>query len=90
MDKLYMMLKVRERMATLHLKYKAACHCKAVNGKELTAGAAAAVRTQCKRDMCILALIQQLLETSQAVYIEDEDAIEGFDKLVEPIERSKA
>lgn len=90
MDKLYMMLKVRERLKALQKKYKSACHCKTVSGKELTDGAAAAVRTQCKRDMCILTLIQQLLETSQAVYIEDEDAIEGFDKLVEPIERSKA
>lgn len=86
MDKEYMLFKVRERIRELERRYKIYATGKNLKGKELIPATAALKRCETKRNLQILILIECLLLTSQAVFIEDENALEGFDKLVEPKE----
>ena len=88
MNKQYMLYRLRERVKILSARYYAACKCQRVDGKKIKEGTASVIRAHCKRDLQILALIEQLLLTSKAVFIEEADAIEGFEKLIEPNERS--
>lgn len=88
MNKEYMERLIKDRLQILQERYKAACSCHDEQGKELTSGNAAAVRTQCKRDMQILNLLYALLGwVSKDMFISDEDMITNFHRLVEPIER---
>lgn len=87
MDKEYMLIKVRQRIQELERRYHIYVTGKNLKGQELIPATAALKRCETKRDIQILVLIQYLLQTSKAVFIEDEDAIEAFDKLVEPRER---
>lgn len=84
MDKEYMLFKVRERKDILKKNYRIYVQGLNLDGKELIPATAALKRCETKRNFQILCLIEQLLLTSDAVFIEDEDALEGFDKLVEP------
>ena len=88
MDKDYMLVLVRERIEQLQQRYKLAARCRDDNGELITNGAAAAIRTQCKRDLQILKVIEQLLlYCSSSLYLDDEDIIAGFHRLCEPTER---
>ncbi len=87
MDKEYMLLSLRRRRKVLEHRYINACKNKDDIGNEITYSCACAVRTKTKYDLQLLNLIEQLLMTCSAVIIEDEDAIDGFHKLVEPQER---
>ena len=84
MDKEYMLITVRKRIKELTAAYEAACDDKTVDGRSLSSNGAGTKRSRLKRDIQLLILIEQLLLTSRAVFIEDEDAIDGFDRLVEP------
>lgn len=86
MDKEYMLFKVRERIKELERRYKIYAQGLNLKGQELIPGTAALKRCETKRSIQILMLIETLLITSHAVFIDNEDAIEGFDKLVEPKE----
>lgn len=79
MDREYILFKCRKRIEELREKYFT--YCKERTVKKNTA---ALRRAQIKRDIQVLMLIEQLCLTSRAVFIEDEDAIDGFMKLVEP------
>lgn len=87
MDKEYMLLKCRARLKELRARYHKACLNQNENGDAIPIATAATNRSNLKRDISILVLLEQLLVTSKAVYIEDEEAIDGFDRLVEPVER---
>lgn len=87
MDKEYMLVTVRRRIKELLKEYEAACNDKTVDGRSLSSNGAGTKRSRLKRDIQLLTLIEQLLISSKAVYINDSDAIDGFDRLVEP--RSK-
>ena len=87
MDKEYMLALVKYRLSVLQARYKKACVCKDEKGNVITAGAAAAIRTQSKRDIQLLKLIEWLLSFSRDFTIEDEEAIDGFHRLVQPTER---
>lgn len=87
MDKEYMLVTVRRRIKELLKEYEAACNDKTVDGRSLSSNGAGTKRSRLKRDIQLLTLIEQLLISSKAVYIDDSDAIDGFDRLVEP--RSK-
>lgn len=87
MDKEYMLYKLKQRLVELETQYKQAVLGLDLDGKELKASYALLLRAKIKRDIQILLLIEQLLITSKLVYITNEDAIDGFMKLVEP--RSK-
>ena len=87
MDKEYMLITVRRRIKELLKEYEAACNDKTVDGRSLSSNGAGTKRSRLKRDIQLLTLIEQLLISSKAVYIDDSDAIDGFDRLVEP--RSK-
>lgn len=87
MDKEYMLVTVKRRIKELLKEYEAACNDKTVDGRSLSSNGAGTKRSRLKRDIQLLTLIEQLLISSKAVYIDDSDAIDGFDRLVEP--RSK-
>lgn len=87
MDKYYMLDCIERRMKVLKERYQKACRCKNDEGNEITAGAAAAIRTQCKRDIQLLELLKYLLIKCSSVWIDDVDMSEGFHRLVEPVER---
>lgn len=82
MDKEYMLKKVNARLKVLRDKYIIYLTDHDEDGREVSAGYGKQLRTKTKRDICILTLIQKLLLTSSSVYIEDDDAIMGFDKLI--------
>jgi len=79
MDKEYMLLMVNKRLEELAEAYK-----QNVSGHSnaTTQSSASCLRSRIKRDICILELVKELLLTSKAVYIENEDACLGFDKLL--------
>lgn len=87
MDKEYMLLSLRRRRKVLERRYTNACRNLDDEGNAITYSCACAVRTKTKYDLQLLNLIEQLLMTCRAVMIEDEDAIDGFHRLVEPQER---
>lgn len=82
-----MLVTVKRRIKELLKEYEAACNDKTVDGRSLSSNGAGTKRSRLKRDIQLLTLIEQLLISSKAVYIDDSDAIDGFDRLVEP--RSK-
>lgn len=82
MNKEYMLIKVNERLAVLMKQYRNACDNISLTGKKVSDSTAAGTRTRLKRDICILELVKELLETSSAVYITNDDACTGFDKLI--------
>lgn len=82
MDKEYMLKKVRARIDKLRQNYLGYVSNTSPDGREVSANYAAVQRSMIKRDICILSLIEQLLVTSKAVFIEDEDAVSGFEKLI--------
>lgn len=88
MDKEYMLFKVRERIKELERRYRIYCSGKNLKGVELIPATAALKRCEVKRDIQMLILIEQLLMvTSNSVFVTDQDAIDGFNRLVEPNER---
>lgn len=88
MNKEYMLELVRTRIAELEKRYKLACSCKDDNGNDITQGAASAIRTLSKKDLQILMIMEQLLFfTYKDFFLDDDDLIEGFHRLVEPKER---
>ena len=90
MDKEFMMQRILVRMAELEQWYKNAVNNKDRNGNPCTPGAAKEIRTHTKRDMRILKLIMMLLDNCDSkMFIDDEEAEAGFDRLVEPIHRKK-
>lgn len=84
MNREWMLLMTRERIRNLKNRYYAACKDKDEHGNPYGKHRALTVRVECKKSIQILTLIEQLLLTSSAVWIEDEDACEGFSKLIEP------
>lgn len=83
MNKEYMILAANKRLEELKKQYYTACMDKTTDGKQLSKNGAAVLRSRLKRDICILTLILELLNTSSsAVYITDQDACLGFDKLM--------
>lgn len=79
MDREYILYRCRLRIEQLKKKYF-----EYVNDKSINKGTAALRRAQIKRDIQILMLVEQLCLTSKAVFIDDENAVDGFMKLVEP------
>lgn len=84
MNKEYMLAVVRKRIAYLTKCYSAAVNNKTIDGRELTPNGAGSKRAKLKRDIQILILLQELLLKYTGSMIENEDACEAFDKLVEP------
>lgn len=82
MNKEYMLLMVNQRLESLKKQYYAAVNGVSLSGKMSTKQGAAVTRSRLKRDICILELVKELLETSSAVYITNQDACIGFDKLL--------
>ena len=89
MDKEYMLYSLRQRKAELERRYYLACRDKDQYEKPIAENTAKVLRARIKRDIQLLILIEQLLIGCSSMYIEDEDAIDGFHKLVEPVEKYK-
>lgn len=84
MNKEYMLIAIRRRIAFLEKAYTAACNNKTIDGRELTPNGAGSKRAKLKKDIQLLILLRELLFKYNGGLIEDEDACEAFDKLVEP------
>ena len=82
MNKEYMVRMVQQRLEILKTQYYSACKGLSIGGKQSSKSGAAVTRSRTKRDICILTLVLKLLETSSVVYITDQDACLGFDKLM--------
>lgn len=82
MNKEYMIIMAKQRLEVLEKQYYAACQGLSINGKQSSKSGAAVTRSRLKKDICILTLILELLQTSSAVFITDQDACLGFDKLI--------
>ena len=82
MDKEYMLYSLRQRKAELERRYYLACRDKDQYEKPIAENTAKVLRARIKRDI-------QLLIGCSSMYIEDDDAIDGFHKLVEPVEKYK-
>ena len=82
MHKEYMLLMVNKRLEQLKKQYYDAVNGKDLNGRMSTKQGAAVTRSRLKRDICILELVKELLQTSEAVFITNQDACMGFDKLL--------
>lgn len=91
MDKEWMLKQVRSRYNQLNEWYKLACRQKNREGEDCTYGTAKEIRTECLRDMRILRMIELLLmHCPKGMFIDDEEAESGFDKLVNPVRRKKS
>lgn len=82
MNKEWMLYKTRERMKQLENMYHAACRDEDLMGNPIKPGTAAVYRSHYKKNIQLLMLIEQLLLTSQSVFIEDADCLAAFDKLI--------
>lgn len=88
MDKEFMLQRIAERLKVLEQWYKNAVNQKDRNGNPCTPGAAKEIRTHTLRDKRILILLQTILyQCSNNIWIDDEEAESGFDRLVEPVTR---
>lgn len=85
-NKEYMLFKLRQREVILRKRKAKAALCKDVQGNSISKSKANNTITKCNRDLRLIALIEYLLLQSQAVWIEDQDAIAGFEMLCEPSE----
>ena len=86
MNKEYMLFKLRQREVILRKRKAKAALCKDVQGNSISKSKANNTITKCNRDLRLMALIEYLLLQSQAVWIEDAEAIAGFEMLCEPSE----
>lgn len=84
MNKEYMLMCVNERLKVLQQRYY-----DTINDTESSYQVSQVRRASIQRDIQIIKLLRYLLQSSPSVWIEDEDAIKGFDKLVTPIERHR-
>jgi len=88
MNKQYMRKLIKNRISVLEYRYKCALKDRDELENKITKGAAAAIRTACKRDLQLLELLLILVMTMQQdSIIDNDDAIEGFHRLVTPNER---
>ena len=84
MDKEYMIVQLRRRIKELQAGYKAACNDQTVDGRQLSRNGAGSKRAHLKKDIQILTLIEVLLINCTLDVVDNEDACQAFDKLVEP------
>ena len=90
MTKEYMLELVDVRIAVLDRRYTNACNNMDDKGEQaLSKGSAAAVRTQSKRDIQLLLLVKELLTGYKGGCDLSEDALDGFYRIVEPVERHR-
>jgi len=82
MNREFMIMEASKRLSELEGEYNLALENKTKDGKVVTDGGARVLRSKIKRDICILTLILELLQSTDVVYIRDDDSILGFDKLI--------
>jgi hypothetical protein len=87
-NKEYVLTNIRERLDILHERYKLACNGKNSSGELLKPATAAVTRSLVRRDYGICKLIEELtcMINENRLNLSD-TALEGLDKLIEPIER---
>lgn len=83
MNKDYMLRMVQQRLTVLRTQYRNACNGKTLTGKDASYMGAAVLRSRLKKEICIITLLEELLLTADDdLYIDNEDAELGFDKLM--------
>lgn len=82
MDKEWMLFMIKQRIDTLYNLYHKACDGLDANGKPYKGRSGDTRACKYKHDIQLLILIQELLSVTKALYINNEDAIEAFEKLI--------
>jgi hypothetical protein len=81
---------VEDRLAELSHRYALLCYSKDEQGRAIAPATAATNRSLVKRDIRALSLVLELLHNVKCEEIPlSDDAEEGFEKLVEPLERHR-
>lgn len=85
-----MLQRIAERLKVLEQWYKNAVNQKDRDGNPCLYGTAKEIRTHTIRDKRILLLLQDiLLQCEGNIWIDNEEAEYGFDRLVDPVTRRK-
>ena len=87
-DKEYVSKKVADRIAELKRRYYMYCQGVDESGRELSDRVSAVARANTRRDMEILALVEELIGFTSDFTLSDV-AGAGYEKLVEPMERHR-
>lgn len=85
-NKEYMLFRLREREAVLKKRKAKACVRKDEDDQPISNSKANSIITRCNKDLRLIALFEYLLLQSQAVWIDDPEAIAGFEMLCDPSE----
>ena len=85
-NKEYMLFRLRAREAVLKKRKAKACVRKDEDDQPISNSKANSIITRCNKDLRLIALFEYLLLQSQAVWIDDPEAIAGFEMLCDPSE----
>lgn len=88
MDRIWMIRMLKERIEELEHLYRLYVNGVDEKGRQLSQGYAALRRSTVKRDLNLCELVLVLLERSDVMFLDHERAIDGFQKLVTPTDRS--
>lgn len=90
MNKQTMLSGISRRLTELEGAYASACEGKSDTGSAYTRNSAAVARSRLKRDIQILLLMQEIVVGIRDNYeINDDDALEGYERLVSPSKAHK-
>jgi len=86
MDKEYVLFTLRQRIAVLKDRYRLLCHGKTSQSY----GGSAVSRSEAKRDLNLCLLVEELIVgTPGKLTVLSDEAQEGLEKLMEPLERHR-
>ena len=88
MDRYYMIRALKDRITELERLYRLFVNGVGADGRQLTPGYANVQRSRVKRDLNMCELVLFLLEHSDVMFLDQAKAIDGFQKLVTPTDRS--
>lgn len=84
-----MLKQIRKRILILDNRYKKACQGLDEVGNPISKSVGLNTRWKAKQDLNLLKLLEHLLLRCTVVKIDDDCLIDGFLKLVEPVERHR-
>lgn len=84
-----MLFRLRKREKILRKRKAKACVQKDTAGNAISKSKASSIITKCNKDLRLIALLEYLLLNTDAVWIDDPEAIAGFEMLCEPSEHNQ-
>ena len=89
MDRVWMLRVLKERIKELERLYRLYVNNTDASGRQLSVSYATVQRSRVKRDLNLCELVLLLLERSDVMFLDHAKAIDGFQKLVTPTDRSR-